>query len=137
MRAVPTLLVLPACLAAFVATPAPARAETYYQFQSPSGNVGCSMGSLGNPTRHFGYGAGGAHFCSGANLARREIRVLFEELHNRIPDIVAIEEPAIAGRRPATPLRSPRRHCTRIGVFDLLDRCVISLFTGFPDKLSR
>jgi methyl-branched lipid omega-hydroxylase len=48
-----------------------------------------------NPNPHFGYGAGGAHFCLGANLARREIRVLFEELHNRVPDIVAIEEPAI------------------------------------------
>ena len=48
-----------------------------------------------NPNPHFGYGGGGAHFCLGANLARREIRVLFEELHNRIPDIVAVEEPAI------------------------------------------
>ncbi len=48
-----------------------------------------------NPNPHIGYGAGGAHFCLGANLARREIRVLFEELHRRIPDIVAIEEPAI------------------------------------------
>jgi methyl-branched lipid omega-hydroxylase len=48
-----------------------------------------------NPNPHFGYGAGGAHFCLGANLARREIRVLFEELRNRIPDIVAVEEPAI------------------------------------------
>jgi len=48
-----------------------------------------------NPNPHFGYGGGGAHFCLGANLARREIRVLFEELHNRIPEIVAVEEPAI------------------------------------------
>ena len=48
-----------------------------------------------NPNPHFGYGGGGAHFCLGANLARREIRVLFEELHNRIPDIMATGEPAI------------------------------------------
>lgn len=48
-----------------------------------------------NPNPHFGYGGGGAHFCLGANLARREIRVVFEELHKRIPDIVAVEEPAI------------------------------------------
>jgi methyl-branched lipid omega-hydroxylase len=48
-----------------------------------------------NPNPHFGYGAGGAHFCLGANLARREIRVLFEELRDRVPDIVAVEEPAI------------------------------------------
>lgn len=48
-----------------------------------------------DPNPHMGYGGGGAHFCLGANLARREIRVLFEELHRQIPDIVAIEEPAI------------------------------------------
>jgi cytochrome P450 len=48
-----------------------------------------------NPNPHLGYGGGGAHFCLGANLARREIRVMFEELHRRIPDIVALEEPAI------------------------------------------
>jgi methyl-branched lipid omega-hydroxylase len=48
-----------------------------------------------SPNPHIGYGAGGAHFCLGANLARREIRVLFRELHSRVPDIVAAEEPAI------------------------------------------
>ena len=48
-----------------------------------------------DPNPHVGYGGGGAHFCLGANLARREIRVLFEELHRQIPDIVAVEEPAI------------------------------------------
>ena len=48
-----------------------------------------------DPNPHIGFGAGGAHFCLGANLARREIRVLFDELHRQIPDIVAVEEPAI------------------------------------------
>jgi methyl-branched lipid omega-hydroxylase len=48
-----------------------------------------------DPNPHIGYGGGGAHFCLGANLARREMRVLFEELHRQIPDIVAAEEPAI------------------------------------------
>jgi methyl-branched lipid omega-hydroxylase len=48
-----------------------------------------------NPNPQIGFGAGGAHFCLGANLARREIRVLFEELHRMVPDIVAVEEPAI------------------------------------------
>ena len=47
------------------------------------------------PNPHFGYGAGGAHFCLGANLARREIRVAFDELRRCVPDIVAAEEPAI------------------------------------------
>jgi cytochrome P450 len=47
-----------------------------------------------HPNPHVGFGGGGAHFCLGANLARREITVAFEELHRRIPDITATEEPA-------------------------------------------
>jgi methyl-branched lipid omega-hydroxylase len=47
-----------------------------------------------NPNPHLGFGGGGAHFCLGANLARREIRVAFDELRREIPDIVATEEPA-------------------------------------------
>jgi cytochrome P450 len=47
-----------------------------------------------DPNPHLGYGGGGAHFCLGANLARREIRVVFDELRREIPDIVATEEPA-------------------------------------------
>lgn len=46
------------------------------------------------PNPHFGFGGGGAHFCLGANLARREIRVVFDELRREIPDIVAADEPA-------------------------------------------
>jgi cytochrome P450 len=48
-----------------------------------------------DPNPHIGFGGGGAHFCLGANLARREIRVLYEELRRQVPDIVAVEEPAI------------------------------------------
>jgi cytochrome P450 len=48
-----------------------------------------------HPNPQIGFGAGGAHFCLGANLARREVRLAFEELHRQIPDIVAITEPAI------------------------------------------
>lgn len=47
-----------------------------------------------SPNPHVGFGGGGAHFCLGANLARREISVAFEELHRQIPDIEATEEPA-------------------------------------------
>ena len=32
------------------------------------------------PNEHVGFGAGGPHFCLGANLARREITVMFDEL---------------------------------------------------------
>ena len=47
------------------------------------------------PNHHVGFGGGGTHFCLGANLARREIAVLFEELHSRVPDITVTEEPAM------------------------------------------
>ncbi|HET7664557.1 MAG TPA: cytochrome P450, partial [Mycobacterium sp.] len=46
------------------------------------------------PNPHAGFGGGGAHFCLGANLARREISVVFEELQRRIPDVAATEEPS-------------------------------------------
>jgi cytochrome P450 len=49
---------------------------------------------LRTPNPHLGFGGGGAHFCLGANLARREISVMFEELHRQMPDIEATEEPA-------------------------------------------
>src|SRR5262245_62207101 len=40
-----------------------------------------------DPNEHVGFGAGGPHFCLGANLARREIQVMFRELLQRLPDI--------------------------------------------------
>ena len=46
-----------------------------------------------HPNDHVGYGAGGPHFCLGANLARREIKVMFEELFRRLPDIHVTGEP--------------------------------------------
>lgn len=39
------------------------------------------------PNDHVAFGPGGPHFCLGANLARLEIRVIFEELLHRLPDI--------------------------------------------------
>jgi hypothetical protein len=47
-----------------------------------------------DPNPHLGYGGGGVHFCLGANLARREITMVSDELHRQIPDIAATEEPA-------------------------------------------
>ncbi|MUL49109.1 cytochrome P450 [Mycobacterium sp. CBMA293] len=46
-----------------------------------------------NPNPHLGFGGGGAHFCLGANLARREIAVAFEEIHRCVPDLTATAEP--------------------------------------------
>lgn len=48
-----------------------------------------------SPNHHVGFGGGGTHFCLGANLARREIAVVFEELRARIPDIAVTGEPAM------------------------------------------
>jgi cytochrome P450 len=44
--------------------------------------------------QQVGFGAGGPHFCLGANLARREISVIFDELRQRVPNIRATGEPA-------------------------------------------
>ena len=47
-----------------------------------------------SPNPQLGYGAGGPHFCLGANLARREITVMFDEIHRRLPNLVITGEPA-------------------------------------------
>lgn len=39
-----------------------------------------------DPNPHMAFGIG-AHFCMGANLARIQIRIMFEELLSRLPDI--------------------------------------------------
>jgi cytochrome P450 len=46
-----------------------------------------------SPNEHVGFGAGGPHFCLGANLARREIGVMFGELFRWLPDLRATDEP--------------------------------------------
>ncbi|MGH9096627.1 MAG: cytochrome P450, partial [Acidimicrobiales bacterium] len=40
-----------------------------------------------SPNEHVAFGGGGPHFCLGANLARMEIKVMFERLLDRLPDI--------------------------------------------------
>jgi cholest-4-en-3-one 26-monooxygenase len=40
-----------------------------------------------SPNPHMAFGGGGPHFCLGANLARMEIRVMFEHLLDRVPDL--------------------------------------------------
>jgi cytochrome P450 len=36
---------------------------------------------------HVGFGGGGPHFCLGANLARAEIRAMFEQIARRLPHL--------------------------------------------------
>ncbi|MGK2947955.1 MAG: cytochrome P450 [Acidimicrobiales bacterium] len=46
-----------------------------------------------DPNPHIAFGGGGPHFCLGAQLARLEIRMLFEELAKRYPRIEALGAP--------------------------------------------
>ncbi|MCW2518618.1 MAG: cytochrome, partial [Mycobacterium sp.] len=48
---------------------------------------------LRNPNPHLSFGGNGAHFCIGANLARMEIKLIFHELADQIPDIAKLAEP--------------------------------------------
>ena len=46
-----------------------------------------------DPNPHIAFGGGGPHFCLGAQLARLEIRLLFEELARRTPRLEALGAP--------------------------------------------
>ena len=62
-----------------------------------------------SPNEHIAFGGGGPHFCLGANLARMELRLIFDELVRRLPDIAARRR----GRVPALELH--RRHQAHAG----------------------
>jgi cytochrome P450 len=46
------------------------------------------------PNPHVAFGGGGAHYCLGANLAKREITILFEELLARTREIEVLGPPS-------------------------------------------
>jgi cholest-4-en-3-one 26-monooxygenase len=48
---------------------------------------------LRNPNPHLSFGGNGAHYCIGANLARMEIKLIFNELADQIPNIAKLAEP--------------------------------------------
>lgn len=47
-----------------------------------------------SPNPHVGFGGNGAHYCLGANLARQEIRQMFDALADLAPDITKVAEPS-------------------------------------------
>ncbi len=51
------------------------------------------------PNRHVAFGGYGVHHCLGASLARLELKVLFEELLRRMPDVQLASDKPLA-RRP-------------------------------------
>ncbi|MGA9278432.1 cytochrome P450 [Ilumatobacter sp.] len=52
-----------------------------------------SFDVLRSPNPHLGFGGPGPHFCLGANLARRELSVVFRQLLTRLPDIEVVGDP--------------------------------------------
>lgn len=48
---------------------------------------------LRNPNPHLTFGGHGIHYCLGANLARMEIRLIFDELASQAPHIRKLAEP--------------------------------------------
>ena len=61
------------------------------------------------PNNHVAFGGGGAHFCLGANLARREITVLFEELLTRTKGIEILAAPTYSGLTIDSPVLGATR----------------------------
>ena len=48
---------------------------------------------LRDPNPHLAFGGNGAHYCIGANLARMEIKLIFNEIADQLPNISAVAEP--------------------------------------------
>ena len=71
------------------------------EFTNPNG---LDIGRAHNP--HHGFGGGGRHFCLGANLARAEMKAIFAEVLNRLPDLEIIETPVFLPSRFVNGIRS-------------------------------
>jgi cytochrome P450 family 142 subfamily A polypeptide 1 len=53
-----------------------------------------------HPNEHIAFGFG-AHFCLGQALARLELKIMFEQLLARLPDLAFDGDPSTFPRRPA------------------------------------
>ncbi len=54
-----------------------------------------------NPNPHVAFGGPGTHFCLGASLARLELRVMFEELLTRMPELTLAKPASQLELRPS------------------------------------
>ena len=59
---------------------------------------------LRNPNPHLAFGGNGAHYCIGANLARMEIKLIFNEIADQLP------EHRHRGEAPPTEVGMDQRH---------------------------
>lgn len=50
-----------------------------------------------SPNNHVGFGGGGPHFCLGNQLARTQLRAVFDQLLHRVPDIEVGEPVRLVG----------------------------------------
>jgi cytochrome P450 len=63
-----------------------------------------------SPNPQVAFGGGGMHYCLGANLAKREIRVMFEELLARVGTIEITGEPEYAVQGIGNPITLTLKH---------------------------
>ena len=61
------------------------------------------------PNPHVGFGGPGPHFCLGANLARRELAVVFREMFRRLPDL-EVSGPVVPLESAGIPLVTGIKH---------------------------
>ena len=86
----------------------------------PSSRTRKTFNVLRDPNPQLGFGGHGAHYCLGANLARQEIRVIFDALADHAPDIRqaggAGAVAALLDQRDQGPAGQVRRTPTPYGV---------------------